>query len=92
MSYNSDATVTFQCALTSYSYPDELHDEVELVRRLVVLDELHDVGVFDAAQDVQLALNHVLFTFALQLIDDLQGIVLSFRPEMIFFLVICEYL
>ena len=60
------------------------------MRRLVVLDELHDVGVFDAAQDVQLALNHVLFTFALQLIDDLQGIVLSFRPEMIFFLVVCE--
>ena len=55
------------------------------MRRLVVFDELHDVGVLDAAQDVQLALNHVLFAFTLQLVDDLQGIALPFRPEMIIF-------
>ena len=58
---------------------DELHDEVELVVRLVVLEKLHDVGVLDLAQDAQLALNHMLFTFALQLVDDLERVLLPLR-------------
>ena len=45
------------------------------MRRLVVLDQLHDVRVLDSPQNVQLALNHVLLAFTLELVDDLQRVV-----------------